>query len=164
MSQHTRPTHLALNIAHVVARVMGGASHNITLRIGSWFLSMMLTSWGLLLLIHPILFLGPGYIGLIRLAPEVVWGWSAMTIGLIRLVALIINGTFISFRWSPHVRFVMDVLSCFIWFQITLGFAAAGTGTGLAIYPFLFLFDAYNSMLAASEAGVVERRYADGRR
>ena len=53
--------------------------------------------------------------------------------------------------------------ACFVWFQIALSvFTAPGISTAVAIYPFLFLFDLYNTFLTASEAGIAERVHRNG--
>jgi hypothetical protein len=88
-----------------------------------------------------------------------------LVIGVTRVGALMINGTFPQFRWSPHLRLVMAGLSCFIWFQITLGLLVNDEPTAMvAVYPQLFLFDLYNLFLAASETGAAERLHPYGRR
>ena len=145
-------------------RVMRGATHNFAIRVSDWLLALMLATFGVILLTNPVTFEStPSFVLLQNMAPAASWGTVCMVVGLMRLFALGVNGTFPIFRWSPHIRFTMALLSCFVWFQLALGIALSPTmNTAMAVYPYLFLFDMYNTFLAASEAGVVERRYRDG--
>jgi hypothetical protein len=69
-------------------------------------------------------------------------------IGLVRLLALIVNGTFadsIYARWSPHVRGVCAFLSCGIWFPLWAGFFAVSGAPIVKLFTFTVLaIDAYN--------------------
>jgi len=147
-----------------VWRVLIGATHHFNLRVSDWLMAMILTTFGGLLLANPAVFdPAHSFAVLSQMAPAQSWGLSCLAIGLTRLFALIVNGTFPAFRWSPHIRFTMAMLSCFVWFQLTLGIALVPIATAaLAVYPYLCLFDLYNTFLAASEAGVVERRCRNG--
>lgn len=147
-----------------VYRVVNGCTHNFSLRVADWTLSSMLLVFGAILLGPEDTFkTGSAYAYLAKIAAENVWGWACVSIAVLRLFALLVNGTFQGFRWSPHVRFGCALATCFIWFQISLGMGlAAVRPTGLAVYPFLFLLDLYNTFLAASEAGVAERRFRNG--
>ena len=151
-------------LSAMIVRVAKGSTHNFAIRVSDWFLALMLTTFGLMLLTGPDIFATSRSFALLaHMAPACSWGTVCLVIGAMRLCALVINGTFPVFRWSPHIRFTMALLSCFVWFQIALGIALSPTiSTALAVYPYLFLFDMYNTFLAASEAGVVERRYRNG--
>ena len=149
------------NSVPLLRRLLRGAMHHLALRIGDWFMSSIVLSLGLVLLTHREMFdVHPQYIFLKQYGSVGSWGWACVTVGGARVAALFVNGTFRSFRFSPHMRFAMATLTCFLWFQITLGLIATHTPTmTLALFPNLLLFDLYNVFLAASEAGVVERRY-----
>ena len=149
----------------LLCRVAVGSTHHFAIRVSDWFLAMMLTCFGLILIMHPEVFVtSKAYVLLSQMAPAANWGAVCFMIGSFRLIALMINGTFPAFRWSPHIRFMMAMLSCFVWFQVSLGITLLPVvTTALAVYPFLFLFDMYNTFLAATEAGIAERRYRDGR-
>jgi hypothetical protein len=151
-------------VAALVLRVVRGAAHRFPLRVSDWFAAWVLFSFGV------VLFNWPGafhsyvfYVLLEKIMGPVAWGAMCMMIGVGRLAALTINGTFPLFRWSPHLRFFMALGSCFIWTQITLGLLTAGVPTtAWAVYPQLLVFDLYNVFLAASEAGMVERQTRNG--
>ena len=93
--------------------------------------------------------------------PETAWGTACILIGGARLAFLFVNGLW---RRSPHLRLLGAFAACFFWFQITAGFVFAGTwSTGLAIYPVLFLLDFYNILRAATDAAIVDHKYAEQR-
>jgi hypothetical protein len=145
-------------------KVLHGSTHNFALRVSDWTVACMLMVFGSILVGPQQTFQSTNaYAFLAQMASETAWGWLCILVATCRLAALIANGTFDNFRWSPHVRFLAALGTCFLWFQISLGMMLSPVWpTGLAVYPFLFLLDLYNSFLAASEAGVVERRLRYG--
>jgi hypothetical protein len=155
---HARPT---FGVAAFIWRLTQGASHNFSIRVSDWFASLVMTTFGLLLVYWTGAFDANRYFAVLeQFAPSYTWGLICTLIGFGRIVALAVNGAFPTFRWSWRLRFLMAMLSAFVWFQVTLGLIAASTPTtALAVYPHLFLFDLYNVFLAASEAGIAERRY-----
>lgn len=110
----------------VILRVVRGVTDHFPGRVSDWFLASILTNVG---------FDSHGF-----------WSVLCLSIGLTRLIALTINGTFPKLRWSPHVRFVMAILSGCVWVQLALG-------ADPMLYRYLLLFDIYNTHLAAAEAG-----------
>jgi hypothetical protein len=136
-----------------------GITGHFALRVADWFLSVILFNFGLVLLGPADMFANPVFAGLARIADEHVWAIFCLSIASVRLAALVVNGTYPRFRWSPHIRATAATLTCFCWFNICLGFWLSETPTtGIAIYPYILLFDVYNTYLAAAEAGAVERR------
>jgi len=142
-------------------RLVRGAAHNFAIRVSDWFAASVMLSFGLLLLICGVTIGHDRTFALLwQYAPPWVWGYVCVAIGVGRIAALVVNGTFPAFRWSPTIRMWMALFSVFVWFQITLGMIIGNIGTTaiIAFFPNLFLFDLYNLFLAASEAGVSERR------
>jgi hypothetical protein len=148
----------------LVVRIARGSAHNFAIRVSDWFASFVMLSFGVVLIYCPWAFGESRWYGLLeQIANPLVWGVICGSVGLLRVGALTINGTFPAFRWSPHLRFAMAMLSCFVWFQVTLGLVAAHEATAVfAMFPQLLVFDLYNVFLAASEAGAAERRYRNG--
>jgi hypothetical protein len=114
------------------------------MRASEWVLACMMTSWGIVLAQPADTFsLLPIYAGLHRIAEEEVWSLVCLFIGMVRLIALAINGAMPEFTLAA--RTVTAFLSCFFWFQITLGVIAAGvagtTNTAIAVYPWLAVLD-----------------------
>lgn len=141
-------------------RIVRGVTAHFRARAGEWALATMLVIWGWLVYLPEEMFTSPAYAIMRLTAREEVWGMAALIVGGIRLIALILNGTFWKTwygRFSPHIRSIMAGLSCFVWSQISLGLLLSGEATtGLAIYPVLLLFDFYNVMSAAGDAGATD--------
>jgi hypothetical protein len=122
-------------------RIVLHIGKHLPTRWPEWILASMLTSWGGILLRPENTFgSSPSYEGLARIASEQTWGWFCLGAGVIRLIALTVNGS-----WVPttyHLRSLTAFLSCFFWLQITIGFMASGNAsTGLAVYPWLLIAD-----------------------
>ncbi len=151
----------------IILRVYTGIRDHFPARRSEWVLAGMMVIWGnLLLLPHQIFMQSPAWAPLAAWASETVWGWCAVVIGVFRLLALLINGTFHQSwygRYSPHIRMLASFLSCFIWTQLVWGLAKnAYPTTGLAIYPGLLLLDLMNVVAAASDAGKMDKARVDG--
>lgn len=122
-------------------------------RATEWFNGFILASWGAYLILHPDLFhgpTGPVWVGLLGLAGQEVWGLGAFTAGMIRLVALFING-----KWgiTPVIRVATSFLSVFVWFWVAVGLMKAGfANTGIVVYGWLMVSDMHSAFRAASDA------------
>lgn len=142
----------------IIVRIVKGIAGHLPSRAPEWALAVVLFNWGWVLLRSGSTFANPIYSQLAKWASEDVWGVACFSMGLLRLSALVINGTFHHrFRHSPHVRSVMAFWSCFFWFSITIGMLQVDlNSTGLAVYPVLLILDMYNAMRAARDAREVD--------
>lgn len=110
-------------------------------RVSEWILACILVSIGLML-IRPIdLFTdNDAYFGLARIATQATWGWFCLGCGVLRLIALTINGS-----WVPstyHLRALASLLSCFFWFQLSLALLISDKPSmALATFPWLLVLD-----------------------
>lgn len=140
----------------IIAHLSRSLRETFPARASEWALGTILFNWSLVLLFNEALFsAGRSYAVLGQLMGQETWAGLCLVCGGGRLLILAING---AWRRSPHLRALFAFLSCFFWFQITLGMAQAGTqGTGLAVYPVLFLLDAFNTLRAMGEAGLSDR-------
>lgn len=131
-------------------------------RASEWALGLMLFLWSVVLTFNVDLFAStPSFSVLSQLMPQGTWALLCMIAGGGRLIMLLING---AWRRSPHLRAIAAFVSCFFWFQISIGILQAGTfGTGLAIYPILFLLDVYNVFRASRDAGSSDRIHTGAR-
>lgn len=121
-------------------------------RASEWALAWMTVSLGIVSLINPQLFETPGFNKIVRIAEPMVWMIGFMTVGILRLSVLFINGMW----WrTPHFRCAFAFLTCFLWFNVSIGLAV-NQSFGLAIVPWLFLLDAYNSIRSGKEAGIAQ--------
>jgi hypothetical protein len=158
------PEEVVRNMSALVVRVLRGATCRFGLRKQDWFLASMLATFGVVLLVDDgRLNTVAAWDHLWKIASPRVWGWMSLIIGTIRLCALLVNGTFQSFRWSPHIRLIAAALTCFMWFNLVLGIMLAGVmTTAAAIYPHLLVFELYNVYAAAQETGLVETSHRNG--
>lgn len=149
--------------AVTIIRVFSGISDHFPSRASSWVTAGMCSHMGFLFLADPKLFTYQHSFGAMeRVMSQHQWGMVCLTIGVLRLAALAINGSFPTLRWSPHIRAATSLLTCFVWLQFTLSFMASPVeSSGEAIYPYLLLLDIWNGFSAAKEAGAT-RSYARG--
>ncbi len=121
-------------------------------RASEWALAAILFNWGLVLSFNDKVFAaGASYASLAELASQSMWAWVCLCFGGARLTVLAING---AWRRSPHMRSICAFVSCFFWYQITVGMMQSGTwATGLTVYPVLLFLDTFNVIRAIGEAG-----------
>lgn len=79
---------------------------------------------------------------------EEAWGWLCVLIGGLRILALIVNGTFAD-TWysavSPWVRGITAGVAAIIWFMIYLSVSAANS-SGSGIYQLPLVLDLWCSL------------------
>lgn len=157
MELETRPS--------VIVRLVHGVTDHFIYRANDWIMTSMLLWVGMAIWMYPEVFHLPSFALLAQYGSAHTWAVFAILMGLVRLSALIVNGTFPEFIWSPHFRTLGAGLTCFFWFQLmlTLFTGIATAPMLLAVVPHLFLFDLFNAYMAAGEAGIAERRRRDGR-
>lgn len=97
---------------------------------------------------------GPAYTFMIALAPEKTWGAAGVAFGVLRVAALIING---SWRRTPILRFI-GAGAGFIWWVTVGGLFWLGVRHGaapfpmLGAYPVLAFFEAYSCHRCGQDA------------
>lgn len=123
-------------------------------RVVEWGMSYILLSWGAVVLMTPGQFeaaTSGAYEGWASIAPQHAWGFGAFSVGMSRLASLYVNGAHVR---SPVARTFCGFLSMFFWFMIVVGLLK-GSGpiqTGLAVYPWLMVADAYAVYTASGDA------------
>lgn len=148
-------------------RLYLGIHDHFPARRSEWVLAGIMVAWGALLIAPgPIFNQSKAWSQMAAMMEEGTWGWLAITVGVFRLLALIINGTFSGTwygRWSPHVRALASFMTCFLWFQISFGlWISDAATTGLAVYPGLLVLDAMNIIAATKDAANMDRAVVDG--
>lgn len=142
-------------------------NHKFTSRATEWLFAVFLVGWCVMLFAFPSMFDAPGtsaqFAMLDRMFGQVAVAFSCGAMGIVRLVALWINGRS---SGTPFIRMAMAFFSCFFWWQISLGLFLSGVPTtGWAMYPAILLFEMVNVLRAASDARLVyddKRANADG--
>lgn len=142
----------------ILAHLRSSLRETFPARASEWALATILLNWSTILYLNPTLFATvPSFSIISEIAPQPVWLALCGLAGGARLVILLING---AWRRSPHARAVGAFVSCFFWFEISVGLFLAGTwGTGLAVYPVLLLLDSFNVLRAGGEAGLSDDKH-----
>lgn len=133
-----------------------GITAHFLLRRPDWIMAGILAGVGLALWLNPRLFTSDAkayqYVYLSVIVSQAHWALICLAIGLVRLGALAVNGTFPPFAFSPHLRLVGAALTCFLWLQVALAVMFAGEwNTAAPVYLGLLFFDLSNVYVAALE-------------
>lgn len=152
----------------MVLRVVSGMKDHFKLRLPEWGFAGMMMAYGSTLIwnhnhnINTFL-LSTGYATMASLAPAVVWGWAICVVSGVRLLALILNGTFGWFKSiSPIVRSITSGLSAFVWALIAVGIWFADTRyPGIWIFGGLAALDGVLGYFVSGESGAAVRAHRD---
>ena len=151
-------------------RLISGVTTHFPARGTEWFTALILLNIGWTLSLEGSTFAGSPRIWapLAEIASEGTWAAICLTIAVLRIGALFVNGTFSSFAFSPHIRVATSFLACFVWYRLATGMSAAGiNSTGAGTYAICGAFELWNIYWAASnakQADVVRRilKHRDG--
>lgn len=136
-----------------------------------WVMAGLALTWGTYVLLHPEMFFTQGaepmFRGMVAMTPggiepHVFWGCLAATVGLLRLIALYVNGAHVR---TPVVRVITAFLTMFVFTQVALGLYQGGVpNTGLAVYPWLVFADMVSAYAAGQDAirAEVQKRIDEG--
>lgn len=115
-----------------------------------WWAASLLAAWGAYVLWYPGLFAAlPPTNGLLRFAPQFMWGLVALGFGLLRLIALTVNGFW--YR-TPMIRLVAAFLCVFVWFMIVVGsLLSPFPSLGIILYGWSMIADMYSTFRSASD-------------
>lgn len=112
----------------VFLRIYTGIRDHFAVRVAEWAMGLYLLNYGLGLLSRDGGWTNPAaWAGMTQYMPQQGWALVCITIGLARLLALAINGTFadtLYARWSPLVRGVAALASATFWFMVILSLSA----------------------------------------
>lgn len=139
------------NPAMIVVRLQ----KTFPLRVAEWALALVMFNWGFMLYCHPGTILSrPYFANLLRIMPEDWWTAVCLTLGVVRLGALAVNG---AWRATPHFRAFTAFFCGLIWLAISFGLASNELpALGLATYPVFALLDWYNVYRASADARVAD--------
>lgn len=119
------------------------------LRAIEWQNACISIGFGLFILNSPELFNAASFRGF--LGGPVVWGSGAVIIGLVNIIALVINGTVP--KPTAALRTMSAILQVFGFLMLSIGFLASGTGTtGIATYGILAVFGFFAACWALLDA------------
>lgn len=121
-------------------------------RSPEWVTGVGLSLWGASLIGPDQVFARPGFANLAALADETTWGFVALTVGIVRILALFVNGSFEGFQYSPHLRALTGFISCFVWTSIWIGLVTSSP-TGRIVYLMLLAIEIINVWRALGDMG-----------
>lgn len=124
----------------VFLRVVTDIRKHFEARIAEWALAFYLLNYGMGLL-SPDAWTNPtAWAGMTQYLSQTNWGTVCVGIGIARLLALAINGTFadtIYAKYSPTVRGICAGLSATFWFMVILSLSAVpSVGSRAYLLPF----------------------------
>lgn len=142
----------------IVLRVASGISEHFPQRVSEWIMTAAILGWASVLGADPTTFeTSPSFSVLAAYGTETNWSLVCLAVGMARLVALVINGTFRQFQYSPHLRGAASFIACVFWGQISLGVCLAwlsgGSGTGVIAYSTFMALEMWNLFRAWADVG-----------
>ena len=143
----------------IVLRLATGITEHFPQRVSEWVMTAAILGWGYMLAGEAAAFSAtPSFRELSRIADEDTWALICLLVGMARLAALIVNGTFRGFRYSPHLRGAASLVACVFWGQITLGMlvawiGAGAIGTGVVAYGAFMTLELWNLFRAWADVG-----------
>lgn len=145
----------------ILMRLIGGVRSHFITRGAEWILA-----WGMVVEGAQLVRTGDtfksthAYAVMASMVSEGPWGFLGIAIGAAWLVALLLNGTFISFgRISPWVRSLAAFVSAFYWGVYTIAMAFSNPiGTGTIDHAILATLTAFYSIIIAREVGAADKR------
>lgn len=132
--------------------------HRFGPRQMEWFMAVIATVWGAVLIMPDQTFNSPIWEFFRTLIPETILGVIMMCLGVARITGLIINGTRQDI--TPWIRVVSALLGMIVWIGISYGFMLTGIiSTWIAVYPAFAVAEMVNIYRAAHDAGESRNAY-----
>lgn len=135
----------------IVLRALAqGAIAHAGVRATEWIGAVPLIGMGYVLNIQKDAFaISPSFTQLSIWFEQQTWVMIVMLTGIVRLLALFINGYFRSFTYSPTIRFCASMIATVFWAMFTLGFFIAwqdngGALTGIVAYGTISILELRN--------------------
>lgn len=124
-------------------------------RAPEWALATGMLGWGLLALCSPGLFQVQEFFHpLLMMMAQDVWGVLALSVGILRLVFLVING---AWRPSAHIRAIGCVLGSMLWGALFIAALSLGWLTPTAaLYGILLGLDLLSLWFSAGDAKLAD--------
>ncbi len=127
--------------------------HRFGPRMMEWFSGAVTTTFGFVLLTGDDLFALPTWAGFREIfGTQERFGVFMLVVGLLRLVALVVNGA--KKKVTPQIRQVAAFFGLVTWAGVVVGFYSSGViSTWAAIYPWLVIAELTNIHRAAHDQG-----------
>lgn len=122
----------------IFIRLRDGVAMHFNARLSEWLMLFPTAGMWAALHIQPEMFaVSPSFTHVASWASENTWAAIIFVCGVSRAAALIINGTFDEFRYSPHLRCGAAAICALLWSQFSLGFFYAYWSHGGALVNFM---------------------------
>ncbi|MGD9766601.1 MAG: hypothetical protein AB7U62_03075 [Pseudolabrys sp.] len=136
------------------------ASERYPTRSVEYLLAWVMIAWGARVVWPGEVLTGPTYQYLVVIAPEAMWGALGITVGLLRIYALLRNG---GWKRSPVLRFAGATLGLIWWLVLAVLFSAAVAGGApdfpmRAVYPVFIFFEAYSCFRCGQDHAAVAQK------
>lgn len=138
-----------------VRRVTDGIINHFPIRKSEWGMGLAALGMAVVFRFQPNIFeASRSFEMLEQMFDETTWGLLAITIAIVRLIALGVNGTFQGFGYSPHLRLFASALGLIFWSQFVLGIVIAavfygGAWSGVVAYGTFCFFECCNLFQSA---------------
>lgn len=120
----------------IVLRLARGIRAHFPVRVLEWLMTVPLLTMGGALLGQPGMFArSQSYDQLARWMDQGHWAALVLACAAVRLAALVVNGTFQRFPYSPHLRIAASAIAGLFWVQVVVGFAVSLIEDGGAASP-----------------------------
>ena len=148
----------------IAVRIGKGVTDHLPFRLSEWGMAVNVLGIGVLFLTKTQAYSNPGFVVFAGWASEQTWGIILTVIGGLRLIALIVNGTFNNVApWSVRVRALTSFFSVFAWFCLCAGTFLSGNGqTGALTYGTHMALDIFLASFLAGHAGDIDRKIRNG--
>lgn len=150
----------------MLLRLVRGVTDHFPIRVTEWVMLWPAVGLWAGLRQSPDMFqTSPSFAYLAHWGDEQTWALVVAACGICRLFALGINGTYKSFRLSPHIRATASIVGVAIWTQVALGFFmawlnAGGAPSGFIAWSTMAILEIVNTYRSWSDVGknAAERR------
>lgn len=144
----------------VLRTLANGVWSHAGVRFTEWLGAVPLVGLGYVLYAEPdALASSPSFSALSSWADAGTWSNIILSVGILRLIALFINGSFKSFQHSPKIRFLASCVASFFWMLFAVGVFLAwrdsgGAPTGPVVYSTLLLLEFRNAYVSRVDMAV----------
>ncbi|MDR7032919.1 hypothetical protein [Mesorhizobium sp. BE184] len=146
----------------IILRIASGISDHFPQRVSEWIMTAAILGWSSVLAGDTNTFAtSKSFVVLASYFSEPNWSLICFIVGMTRLAALVVNGTFRQFAYSPHLRGAASFIACVFWGQIALGVCLAwwggGSGTGVVAYCTFMAIEMWNLFRAWADVGAARK-------
>lgn len=152
----------------VVRSVISGVRDHFIIRISEWVMLVPTSGmWFGLEYVQPNMFAtSNSFKQLDQMFTEQTWAMLVLLCAVARFCALIVNGTFDVFKYSPHIRAAASILGLIFWSQFCVGIFQAylydgGSFSGVVAYSTFVILELANFYRSTKDIGST---YADAKR